>query len=256
MESILFGTKKGSFTGAEDRPGLFELADGGTVFLDEINSMPHALQAKLLRVLEDGLIRRLGDKHVRKVNVRVIAASNKHPRLCVKEGELRPDLYYRICVMALHLPPLRERREDIELLLPYFIKKYNNLLQKNVRHVAKGVYEYLQSHNWPGNIREFESVVEFALLLKEAGDETLQQSDLQRVIRHLVDEDEGEEQVLKAGEAVEEEFVPLKEAVAALERTMIQRAIEKTLGNVSQAAQLLKIPRQSLQNKIREYGIK
>ncbi|RNB77210.1 sigma-54 interaction domain-containing protein [Brevibacillus panacihumi] len=254
MESILFGTKKGSFTGAEDRPGLFELADGGTVFLDELNSMPHHLQAKLLRVLEDGMIRRLGDKHTRKVNVRVIAALNKHPRLCVKDAELRPDLYYRICVMALHLPPLRERREDIELLLPYFITKYNKLLQKNVRHIVKGVHEYLLSHHWPGNIREFESVVEFALLLKEENEETLQRSDLERVIRHLVDE--GVESSEESGEGAEEAFIPLKEAVAALERKMIHRAIEKTKGNVSRAAQLLSIPRQSLQNKMKEYGIR
>ncbi|MCC0562824.1 sigma-54 interaction domain-containing protein [Brevibacillus borstelensis] len=288
MESILFGTKKGSFTGAEDNPGLFELADGGTIFLDEFNSMPHSLQAKLLRVLEDGLIRRLGDKHVRKVDVRVIAATNKHPRQCVKDGQLRPDLYYRLCVMALHLPPLRERPEDIELLLPYFINKYNHLMGKSVRHIAKGVYEYLQMHDWPGNIREFEYVVEFALQLKEDGDETLQRSDLEPIMNHLRDEQapeqtaasegkawgatigedygevtgagEGQEkqEAQEAQEAQEEqdELVPLKEAVASLETRLIRRALAKTGGNVSKAALLLNIPRQSLQNKIRDYEIK
>nr|WP_263324335.1 sigma 54-interacting transcriptional regulator [Neobacillus sp. Marseille-Q6967] len=246
IESILFGTKKGSFTGAEDNPGLFELAEGGTVFLDEMNSMPVHLQSKLLRVLQDGYIRRLGDKKIRKVDVRVIAASNKHPKDCVKDGSLRLDIYYRLCAMLLHIPPLRERKDDIKLLLEYFITKYNGLLGKNVRNVSKEVYAFLVEYNWPGNVRELEHLVEFAINQMDDWEDTLEMQHLEERLKHLIEHDEEEEEV---------QIEPMKAATARVEKKLITKAIQKTRGNVSQAAKLLDIPRQTLQNKLKSYGI-
>lgn len=246
MESILFGTKKGSFTGAEDTPGLFELAEGGTIFLDELNSMPLTLQSKLLRVLEDGMVRRLGDKHMRKVDVRIVAASNRHPRACVRDNQLRDDLYYRLCIMSLEIPPLRERRDDIQLLLSYFINKYNREQQKQVRFVSKEVYDFFMDYHWPGNVREFAHVVEYAFHHVEPGEETLRGKDVERIKGQCLDE-------VETGEV---QIGPLREAVEKLEKQMIAKVIAKTKGNVSQAAQMLQIPRQTLQHKLTVYGLK
>ena len=130
LESLLFGTTKGSYTGAIERAGLFELVDGGTLFLDELNSMPLDLQAKMLRVLEDGVIRRIGDNKTRKVDVRVITAMNQPPEICLRENKIRTDLYYRLNVFSLYIPPLRERTEDVLLLASYFLKEYNKSYKK------------------------------------------------------------------------------------------------------------------------------
>ncbi|MEE3952951.1 sigma-54 interaction domain-containing protein [Peribacillus frigoritolerans] len=244
IESILFGTIKGSFTGAENNPGLFEIAEGGTIFLDEINSMPIHLQSKLLRVLQDGYIRRLGDKNIRKVDVRVITASNKRPEDCVKDKDIRLDLYYRLCVMTINIPPLRERKDDIKLLLETFISKYNVLLHKNINNVSREVYDFLVRYNWPGNVRELEHIVEFAINQIDDWEETLQMKDIEERVKNFIRHSEEELQV-----------GPLKEAVARLEKKMIEKAIQKTKNNVSQAAKMLEIPRQTLQNKIRLYEI-
>jgi arginine utilization regulatory protein len=244
IESILFGTIKGSFTGAENNPGLFEIAEGGTIFLDEINSMPIHLQSKLLRVLQDGYIRRLGDKNIRKVDVRVITASNKRPEDCVKDKDIRLDLYYRLCVMTLNIPPLRERKDDIKLLLETFISKYNVLLHKNINNVSREVYDFLLRYNWPGNVRELEHIVEFAINQIDDWEETLQMKDIEERVKNFIRHSEEELQV-----------GPLKEAVARLEKKMIEKAIQQTKNNVSQAAKMLEIPRQTLQNKIRLYEI-
>lgn len=244
IESLLFGTKKGSFTGAEDNPGLFELAEGGSIFLDEINSMPIHLQSKLLRVLQDGYIRRLGDKKSRKVNARVIAASNKHPEDCVKDGSMRLDVYYRLCVVPLHIPPLRERKDDIALLLEYFLTKYTTLLYKKVSGVSREAYEFLMEYNWPGNVRELEHIIEFAINQMEEWEDTLQKKHIEERLRNVI------------GRSEEEiKLEPMKEVIARLEIKMITKAIQKTRGNVSKAAELLKVPRQTLQNKIKIYGI-
>lgn len=244
IESILFGTIKGSFTGSENNPGLFEIAEGGTIFLDEINSMPIHLQSKLLRVLQDGYIRRLGDKNIRKVDVRVITASNKRPEDCVKDKDIRLDLYYRLCVMTLNIPPLRERKDDIKLLLESFISKYNVLLHKNINNVSREVYDFLMRYNWPGNVRELEHIVEFAINQIDDWEDTLQMKDIEERAKNFIRHSEEELQV-----------GPLKEAVARLEKKMIEKAIQQTKNNVSQAAKMLEIPRQTLQNKIRLYEI-
>ncbi|QZY54185.1 sigma-54 interaction domain-containing protein [Crassaminicella profunda] len=243
LESILFGTTKGSFTGAYDHPGLFELAEGGTLFLDEINSMPIQLQAKLLRVLQDGYIRRLGDRKERKVDVRIITASNRSPKKCIKEGYIRQDIYYRLATLSMHIPPLRERKEDIEILLNFFINKYNKDLEKHIKKVSKEVYDVLIDYHWPGNVRELEHVIEYAMNMV---DDTVDEIEIEHVenVMKVIEEDE-----------VQISIRPLKEAVGHIEKKLIEEAIKKTKGNVSQAARLLEIPRQTLQRKMKNYHI-
>ncbi|WLR52698.1 sigma 54-interacting transcriptional regulator [Bacillus tianshenii] len=247
IESILFGTTKGSFTGADNSQGLFEVADGGTIFLDEINSMPIYLQSKLLRVLQDGYVRRVGDNKVRKVNVRIITASNKHPRECLQQEELRKDLFYRLYVAPIHISPLKNRKEDIKPLLELFINKYNQLLKKNVKHVTKEVYDIFLNYDWPGNIREFENVIEFAINMIEEDEDTLEREH----IKMRLDAFKSYHNL----QTEEEEEMTLKTAVEQLEKEMIQKAILQTKGNVSKAAKALEIPRQTLQNKLKMYNI-
>lgn len=163
LEGILFGTVKGSFTGAEDRPGLFELADGGTLYLDEVNSMDPNLQAKLLRVLQDCRIRRVGDTRERVVDVRVIASTNEEPQAAVRSGRLRQDLYFRLCVVSLEIPPLRERRCDIPVLVEYFLQKHRTRLQSCAAAVSGPVKQFFLAYDWPGNVRELEHAVEAGL---------------------------------------------------------------------------------------------
>jgi arginine utilization regulatory protein len=169
LEGILFGTVRGSFTGATDRTGLFELADGGTLFLDEIQSMPLELQAKLLRVLQEGEVLRVGDTRLRQVDVRVIAAMNESPESALNERELRKDLYYRINVVRLDLPPLRERAKDIPVLLEHFIDKLNHRFTARVQGVTDAVQHLFQVYPWPGNVRELENVIEAAMNLTQEG---------------------------------------------------------------------------------------
>lgn len=165
MESELFGYDEGAFTGAkkEGKPGKFELADGGTIFLDEIGDMPLHLQAKLLRVLQDKVIQRIGGVKDIRVNVRVIFATNRDLEKMVAENRFREDLYYRLNVIPIFIPPLRERKEDIPLLTEYLINKYNNILNKNIIGVDEKVKEIFMSYNWPGNVRELENVIEYAM---------------------------------------------------------------------------------------------
>lgn len=185
LEGILFGTARGSFTGAEDRPGLFELADSGTLFLDEIQSMPLDLQAKLLRVLQEGEVMRVGDTSVRRLQVRVIAAMNQLPERAVDKGLLRPDLYYRINVVRLDVPPLRDRREDIELLTHHFIAKWNGRFGARVSGVDGAVMALFRRYPWPGNVRELENAIEAAMNLVSSG--TLHWDALPRQMREWAD---------------------------------------------------------------------
>ncbi|SFU63388.1 sigma-54 interaction domain-containing protein [Alicyclobacillus macrosporangiidus] len=170
LEGILFGTVRGSFTGAEDRPGLFELADGGTLFLDEIQSMPLELQAKLLRALQEGEFMRVGDTRVRHVQVRVMAAMNRWPEQEVAEGRLREDLFYRINVVRLDLPPLRDRRGDLPLLVAHFVEKWNGRFGTQVTGVTAEVSRRFAEYPWPGNVRELENAIEAAMNLVTSGD--------------------------------------------------------------------------------------
>src|SRR6056297_3535362 len=189
LESLLFGTEKGSFTGAKSKPGLFEMADGGTILLDEINSMDLSLQAKLLRVLQDGRVRRIGGQKEKKVDVRIITTMNMHPDKAFEENKLREDLYYRLSVVYIYLPPLRERKDDIMLLTDNFINHYNKKFNKEIIGISSDLKEIFLNYNWPGNIRELKHVIESAYNVKQLGD-TLELGDLPGYINERLSQDQ------------------------------------------------------------------
>jgi arginine utilization regulatory protein len=236
LEAILFGTIKGGFTGAEDRKGLFELADGGTLYLDELNSMPIELQGKILRVLQEGNIRRVGSTIVKSVNVRVIASLNELPEVLLENEKLRRDLYYRLNVVRINIPGLRERKEDIPVLIDFFINKFNKSFNGNVSGIDEDALGKLILWNWEGNIRELEHVIEGLFNLRLQGRITLK--DLKEV---------GLEKPIK--------MVPLNEKLKELERGYILEALIISKFNVSRAAELLRIPRQTLQSKMKRLNI-
>ena len=244
LEGILFGTSAGSFTGAKDKPGLFELADGGTLFLDEIDSMDLELQAKLLRVLQDGMIRRLGGSKTLKVDVRVMASCGRDPLEAVRENTLRKDLYYRLNVISLYVPPLRERKEDIPLLTDHFIRAYNRELGKSVTGVSPGAAKRLKQYDWPGNVRELKYTIESIMNFIEGN--IIDTAALPPDIFHA-------ETALQA--QPDRDIPPLQEAVDSYEKELIKRAVTKANGNYAKAARLLQVPRQTLHNKIKKYGI-
>lgn len=255
LESILFGTTKGSFTGAEDRPGLFELANGGSLFLDELNSMPLDLQAKLLRVLQDGVVRRIGSRQAAQVDVRIMAAMSEAPQQAVERGTLRADLYYRINVVSFALPPLRQRRSDIPLLARHFLNKYNRLFGTDVEGFDEAVKRLFLAYDWPGNVRELEHAIEAALNVVEG-----RFICLEHLPDYLVERGQTE-QLQKtptlAGQVsladVARQVVGrrnLRDVLLEAEEVMIEAALAQTAGNVLQAAKLLGIPRQTLQYKL------
>lgn len=258
LEGILFGTVRGSFTGAEDRPGLFELADGGTLYLDEINSMDLNLQAKLLRVLQDGRVRRVGDVKERSVDVRVVASTNEEPLEAVQQRHLRQDLYYRINVVYLELPALRERRPDIALLTEHFLRKHRGRLGARVRSVNPAVSSFFQAYNWPGNVRELEHAVEAALHV--ASGEALGVEDLpahlQRAAASLgvVGAPQVSVQPPVAATAVVNPK-ELRSSLVAAEREALLGALQQCGWNLSHASRLLGIPRQTLQYRIKILGL-
>ncbi|PJN90209.1 sigma-54-dependent Fis family transcriptional regulator [Bacillus sp. mrc49] len=237
LESLLFGTAKGSYTGALERKGLFELAHGGTLFLDELQSMPIDLQAKLLRVLEDGSIRRIGGAGSVQVDVRVMAAINIDPKKAVSENKLRPDLFYRLNVLSYELPPLRERAKDIELLTEHFISMNNRKLGIDIKGVDEETGLFFQHYQWPGNVRELKHTIEF--MMNHTEQEILILEDLP--------------QLLKKQSSSPQEVLPLREAMLEMETKLITDALLQTKGNVFQASKLLQIPRQTLQYKIRKH---
>jgi arginine utilization regulatory protein len=242
LESILFGTSKGSYTGALERKGLFELADGGTLFLDELHAMPIELQAKLLRVLEDGLVRRVGSSENISVNVRVIAAMNENPRNALHEQKLRSDLYYRLNVFTFFLPSLRDRKEDIPYLADFFIQTFNHKLLKDIRGMEKRVETFFINYHWPGNVRELKHTIEYMMNICEGN--ALKYEDLPIMLKqHL-------QSFVKANPQVEN--LSLRANMDQLEKRLISEALLKTEGNINQAAKLLEIPRQTLQYKLKK----
>ncbi len=249
LEGILFGTMRGSFTGSVDRPGLFELADGGTLFLDEINSMPMELQAKLLRVLQEGVFRRIGDMKPRYANVRIITAVNVKPEDAVRSGNLRQDLYYRLNTITINLPSLKERSDDIPYLSKHFVKKYNNKLYKNVQGISAEAMLIFRSYDWPGNVRELEHVIEGAISVMDTDEITV--ADLPIKLREL----KGEVAcVVDVPQCIEGDF-SLKESLEQAERAFILKAYERSDKNITQTAKLLNVPRQTLQYKLKKLGI-
>lgn len=245
LESIFFGTVKGSFTGAGDRQGLFELADGGTLFFDEINSLPVELQGKLLRVLQEGAMRRVGDHRLRKVNVRVIASTNMDPQEALKQNILRQDLYYRLNVVSLSIPPLRERQRDIPLLVSHFIRHYNGALSLGVMGVSRQVEEIFYRYHWPGNIRELQHCIEHAMNIMDG--QMIEEEHLPAHISQPRPPARREPAGRAAG--------GLPGAVRELEKEIITEALKKYKGNVSRAAEILQVPRQTLQYKMKIYRL-
>ncbi|WP_066061342.1 sigma-54 interaction domain-containing protein [Neobacillus soli] len=242
LESILFGTAKGSYTGAVDRKGLFELADGGTLFLDELHTMPIELQAKLLRVLEDGMVRRVGGSQNISVNVRVIAAMNVHPSKALQDQRLRSDLYYRLNVFTFSLLPLRDRKEDILYLTDYYIKEYNQKLDKNIKGLEEKLELFFLNYQWPGNVRELKHTIEYMMNVCAAG--MLRHEDLPIMLRHLAAPAKGYGGV--------SEGLSLRKNIEELEKRLITNALDLCDGNINQAAKLLEIPRQTLQYKMKK----
>ncbi|MEH7307719.1 sigma-54 interaction domain-containing protein [Neobacillus drentensis] len=242
LESILFGTAKGSYTGAVDRKGLFELADGGTLFLDELHTMPIELQAKLLRVLEDGMIRRVGSSQSISVNVRVIAAMNVSPSKALQEQTLRADLYYRLNVFTFSLIPLRNRTEDILFLTEHFIEEFNQKLQKNINGLEKKLELFFMNYQWPGNVRELKHSIEYMMNVCEA--KQLRYEDLPSLLKHLP--------CTGTSNKGEVENLSLRKNIGRLEKELIRNALELSEGNINQAAKLLEIPRQTLQYKLKK----
>lgn len=275
LESILFGTTRGSFTGAQDRPGLFEVADGGTLFLDEIDSMPPNLQAKLLRAVTESGARRVGDLKLRRFNIRLAAAISSHPSRAVESGALRADLYYRLSVILLAVPPLRERKEDIPALVEHFVACFNRQFGTGVRRVTPEVMEILVNHDWPGNVRELRNTIESAMALAEGDAITLDhiRPDLVAALPlrraetppppAALSAPPPEPPALRAAETpapaaagpvttdAGKLAAPLRVTVKDTERQLIAAALAECQGNLTRAARKLGIPRQTLQYRIK-----
>ncbi len=245
LESELFGYKKGAFTDANrDKPGRLEEADKGTLFLDEIGEMPFSLQVKLLRVLQEEEITPLGGAGSKKIDVRLIAATSKDLEREVAEGRFREDLYYRIHVMTIHLPPLRTRKGDVSLLIGYFVEMFNEKLKKKVEAPSSDAMAMLMAYDWPGNVRELENVIERAVLLSTG--RWITPGELPPV---LVQEKD------LPGEISLGDSLSIKKASRDLQRNLIAKALKATNGNKTQAARLLEISRPMLIAKIKEYGL-
>jgi len=258
IESELFGHEKGSFTGAsERRAGCFEVAQGGTLLLDEIGEMPALTQAKLLRILEDSKVRRLGGKTEFEVDVRVVAATNKIPEEAVRGGYLREDLYYRLNVFHIHLPPLRERRDDIGSIAEFLIGELNRKHSCKVSDVSQEVMEGFLRHNWPGNVRELRNVLERAVIL--AGEGTVEMKHLPALLQNRATAPVAATTAAAADTpAAPSDSVQftIGTTVEEAEKGLILRTLEHTKNNKTRAAEILGISLKTLHNKLKEYGSK
>ena len=245
LESELFGHEKGSFTGAHaEKKGLFEIADRGTLFLDEIGELDVGMQAKLLRALQERKIRRVGGTHELSVDVRVIAATNRDLRAMVADGRFRDDLYYRINVLSIDVPPLRERREDIPVLIDYFLKKHTKNASRLISGLTPDTKKLMNEYSWPGNVRQLESAIERAILLSEG--DLITTEDLPTEVRQDV------------GPASEGAFKLPSEGInfEDVERNLITQAMEQTDYNITKAAKLLGLTFRTLQYRLEKFGIK
>ena len=246
LESELFGHKKGAFTGAsKDYKGLFEAANSGTIFLDEVGDLPFSLQVKLLRVLQENEVRSVGDTQARMIDVRVIAATSKNLEQEVKDGKFREDLFYRLNVLPIRIPPLIDRTEDIPLLCDYFIDRFNVKLGKKITGIAPAAMSLLLQHNWPGNVRELENLIERAVIMAET--DVITQDQLPQAIA-------GHPDTCQTMEAIFNGF-SIRTGKEILEKTLIRRALKATGGNRTQAAKLLEISHPSLLHKMKAYNI-
>ena len=244
LESELFGHVRGAFTGAvEDRRGLFEEAEGGSLFLDEIGELPVALQVKLLRALQEGEVRAVGDNASRSVDVRVITATSRDLDADVRDGRFRADLFYRVNVVRIQLPPLRDRREDVPELVQHFIAVFNKRLGLSIQGATPAAMRLLMDYPWRGNVRELENVVERAMVLAEG--KRIDAEQLPTGVRTPGSSSAGDAEL----------DLSVKRRVEQLERNLIERALRQTGGNRTRAAKLLELSHRALLYKIREYGL-
>jgi len=253
LESVLFGTVKGAFTGSVDIPGLFEQAENGTIFLDEINSMPFPLQAKLLRVLQEKVVRRIGSKAEIPINCRIISASNTDPFKAVNNEDekiIRADLFFRLATVAISIPPLRDRKEDIEILTLHFIKKFNVKFGLFVKEISTDLLNIFEHYHWPGNVRELENIIESAMNFVEDKNKILKLNHLPSYFRERLCGHNPQYPVISVNKG------NLRSTLLEVEKKIIQETLYKNNGNVSKAAEELGILRQNLHYKIRVFGLK
>ncbi|XVG96044.1 sigma-54 interaction domain-containing protein [Eubacteriales bacterium KG127] len=257
LESTFFGTVKGAFTGAENSKGLFELANGGTIFLDEINSMDMYLQAKILKVVEDKSFRPIGASETKKVDIRIISAMNENPEELIKQGRFREDLFYRLGVVTLNIPALRDRKEDIKYISKHYIDVYNKIFNKNVSSMSAIVQDVLDNHNWNGNVRELQNVMEF--IFNFIDKDRIQIEDLPNYLYRLDDNSlQGEKDYSNGGSEV---FLnisnedSLNKKLEKYEKSLIKKALSET-DSLKNAAERLQISEPALQYKLRKYNLK
>src|SRR6266513_5814964 len=242
IESELFGYKKGAFTGASmDKEGRFEMAEGGSLLLDEIGEMPPYLQTKLLRVLQEREYRPIGSDRIVHVDFRLICATNIDLDAALRDGKLREDLYFRINTITLRVPPLRERTEDIPLLCDYFLDKFRNRYQKNVKSISPAAYHLLIRNRWPGNVRELENAIERAVLVCKTGE--IQPNDLPETIR-------------EEGSPAQDFTIPPHRTLAEIEKMAIVQTLQRTNWNKQEAAQILGLYRPTLYSKMKKHDIR
>lgn len=248
LEGLLFGTAKGGFTGAIDREGLFEQANGGTLLLDEVNSMPYDTQAKLLRVLQEGYVRRVGGTKDIPIDVRIIASSNELPEKIIESGKVRKDLYYRLNIITINIPPLRERRDDILVLADRFIEKYNEKLGKDIWILSDKTKEKLLHYDFPGNVRELENIIMGAMSLLDnehvITDNYISINPTSEISKNMLD----------FGNNVKE--LGLNILIESVEKEIIEKVYIENNRNITKAAEALRIKRQTLQHKLKKYDIK
>ena len=243
FESLLFGVEKGAYTGAEKCQGLFQLADGGVLFLDEINSMPLNLQAKLLRVLQDKKVRSIGSRQEKIIDVKIITAMNITPEKALKTNKIREDLFYRLGSSMINITPLRDRIEDIPIYVNEFIEYYNNLYRKSVRGVSKELMNYFVNYNWNGNVRELKHVLES--IISTSKKDVLDYENLPIYMKKKL-----HPKTKNDGNIEKVQFSSLRGTLEKVERDMIIKALTYTGGKINNSAELLKIPRQTLKYKI------
>ena len=268
IESELFGYEKGAFTGAVNKKiGKFEAADGGTILLDEIGEIPLHLQAKLLRVLQEREVERLGALKPSKINTRVLATTNRNLKVMSEEGSFREDLYYRLNVISMELPPLRDRKEDVADLSLFFIKKYSEINKKPVKPLSDDALKTLQSYEWPGNVRELEHTIERAVVLSKTTEITSKdlflhgitiagfKSNPKEDIKDIIKEEKAEKDAKEAKYSAEEHKVDnaVGRTIADVEQELILKTLQDVSGNRTKAAEILGITVRTLRNKLNEY---
>ncbi len=250
MESEMFGHKKGSFTGAiADKAGLFEVADGGTLFLDEVGELPASIQVKLLRAIQERIIRRVGATDDNKVEVRIIAATNRNLEDMVAKGTFRQDLYYRLNVIGIKSPPLRDRADDIPLLANHFLKKYNDKLNKQIQTISVEAMDVLKKYNYPGNVRELENMIERTVAL-EAGSTILPES-----LPPMVNTTSGRKMASSNEIEIGDDGLDLDKVVGQIEKELLIKAIHASNGVKKKAAKLLKISFRSMRYRVEKYSL-